>query len=107
MTPVMPPRGRMVQNVLVGSAEETALSTTATVPTRTIDIRILGACADRKASVLASFDTLAVGESLAVVNDHMPNGLRAHFEERRPGAFAWTVLEAGPVVFRVAITRLA
>jgi uncharacterized protein (DUF2249 family) len=82
------------------------LSTTATSPAQTIDIRLLGPCADRKASVLAAFDALPAGGSLAVVNDHMPNGLRSHFEERRPASFAWKVLEAGPAVFRVEITRL-
>jgi uncharacterized protein (DUF2249 family) len=73
----------------------------------TVDIRRLGACADRKALVLAAFDALARGESLVVVNDHMPNGLRKHFEEHRPGAFGWAALEAGPEVFRVEITRTA
>jgi uncharacterized protein (DUF2249 family) len=71
----------------------------------TVDIRCLGPCADRKAAVLAAFDALARGESLVVVNDHMPNGLRKHFEDQRPGAFGWTALEAGPEVFRVEITR--
>jgi uncharacterized protein (DUF2249 family) len=74
--------------------------------TETIDIRLLGACADRKAHVLAAFDALAPGAGLAVVNDHMPNGLRAHLEAQRPGAYAWRVLEAGPVVFRVEIVRI-
>ena len=73
----------------------------------TVDIRRLGACVDRKAAVLAAFDALARGESLVVVNDHMPNGLLRHFEERRPDAFGWKALESGPVVFRVEITRTA
>jgi uncharacterized protein (DUF2249 family) len=73
----------------------------------TVDIRRLGACADRKALVLAAFDALARGESLVVVNDHMPNGLRKHFEEHRPGAFGWTPIEEGPEVFRVEVTRTA
>lgn len=73
----------------------------------TVDIRRLGACADRKALVLAAFDGLARGESLVVVNDHMPNGLRKHFEEHRPGAFGWTPIEEGPEVFRVEVTRTA
>ncbi|HSD27111.1 MAG TPA: DUF2249 domain-containing protein [Vicinamibacteria bacterium] len=73
----------------------------------TVDIRQLGACGDRKATVLAAFDALARGESLVVVNDHMPNGLLRHFEEHRPGAFGWTTLEAGPGVFRVEIVRTA
>jgi uncharacterized protein (DUF2249 family) len=74
-------------------------------PTRTVDIRCLGPCADRKAHVLATFDALAVGEGLVVLNDHLPNGLRRHFEEQRPGAFEWTLLEPGPEVFRVEILR--
>jgi uncharacterized protein (DUF2249 family) len=73
----------------------------------TLDIRQFGACADRKAAVLAAFDALGRGESLVVVNDHMPNGLHRHFEERRPGAFGWALLETGPAVFRVEITRTA
>jgi uncharacterized protein (DUF2249 family) len=78
-----------------------------TTPSPTIDIRRLGACADRKALVLARFDALGHGESLVVVNDHMPKGLRQHFEEHRPGSFEWAALEQGPEVFRVEITKTA
>ena len=74
---------------------------------RTVDIRALGPCVERKAHVLSLFDSLASGESLVVVNDHMPNGLLRHFEEHRPDAFGWKPLESGPVVFRVEITRTA
>ena len=80
------------------------MSTTATT---TVDIRLLGPCADRKATLLATFDALPAGASLIVVNDHLPNGLLRHFEEHRPGAFGWAALEAGPEVFRVEITRTA
>lgn len=80
------------------------MSTTST-PVRTVDIRLLGACADRKAHVLAAFDDLGPGESLVVVNDHLPNGLRRHFEEHRTGQFGWTLLEAGPETYRVEITK--
>jgi len=82
------------------------MSSTTTLSS-TVDIRRLGACADRKALVLAAFDALGRGESLVVVNDHMPNGLRKHFEDQRPGAFGWTPLQEGPEVFRVEITRTA
>jgi uncharacterized protein (DUF2249 family) len=81
------------------------MSSTA-APHRTVDIRALGSCTDRKAHVLATFDGLAKGESLVVVNDHMPNGLLRHFEERRPGAFAWTAVDAGPEVFLVEIVKI-
>lgn len=74
---------------------------------RSVDIRVLGPCVERKAHVLALFDALAAGDSLIVVNDHLPNGLRRHFDELRPGAFEWSVLEAGPEVFRVEVRRTA
>ena len=73
--------------------------------TTTVDIRRLAGCTDRKAAVLAAFDALAGGECLLVVNDHLPNGLLRHFEEQRPGTFGWTLVEAGPEVFRVEITK--
>ena len=78
-----------------------------TTPHPTVDIRFLGNCTDRKAHVLATFDGLAKSESMVIVNDHMPNGLRRHFDEHRPGAFEWTALEQGPEVFRVEITKTA
>ena len=71
-----------------------------------VDIRQLGPCVERKAHVLAVFDSLARGESLVVVNDHLPRGLRAHFDELRPGLFSWRPLEDGPDVFRVEIERI-
>jgi uncharacterized protein (DUF2249 family) len=71
-----------------------------------VDLRQLGPCVERKAHVLSVFDALAAGESLVVVNDHMPHGLRAHLEQQRPGVFDWRVLEPGPQVFRVQIRRL-
>jgi uncharacterized protein (DUF2249 family) len=74
-------------------------------PIRTIDIRSLGPCTDRKAAVVAAFDALAPGESLGVVNDHRPRGLLVHLQEERPGLFDWSVLEDGPEVFRVEIVR--
>ena len=78
---------------------------TPAVDTRTLDIRTLGGCTDRKACVLSAFDALAAGDNIVVVNDHLPRGLLAHFEEQRPGRFEWTPLEEGPVVFRVQITK--
>ena len=80
------------------------MTVTAAEP-RTVDIRTLGGCADRKACVLATFDDLPTGESVVVVNDHLPRGLLAHFQEQRPGRFEWTSREEGPEVCRVQITK--
>lgn len=80
------------------------MSSTA-VESCTVDIRTLGGCVERKACVLKTFDSLVTGESVVVVNDHMPNGLHHHFQEQRPGQFDWTALEEGPEVFKVRITR--
>ena len=74
---------------------------------RILDIRVLDGCVNRKAHVLEAFDALVPGESVVVVNDHLPRGLRVHFEEQRPQAFVWTLLEDGPQVWRVQITRQA
>ena len=75
------------------------------VASQEVDIRLLGDCVDRKARVLSTFDALGDGESVVVINDHLPRGLLAHFEELRPGGFAWITLENGPEVFRVRITK--
>jgi uncharacterized protein (DUF2249 family) len=72
---------------------------------RTVDIRTLDGCANRKAAVLDTFDALEQGDSIEVVNDHLPRGLLIHFQERRPGRFEWTSIEDGPEVFRVRITK--
>jgi uncharacterized protein (DUF2249 family) len=98
MTPVIPR--------LAAAGEDSGMSLTAPSP-RLLDVRTLGPCVERKAFVLSAFDALAPGESLIVANDHLPVGLRRHLEELREGAFAWSVLEAGPELFRVEIRRVA
>ncbi len=75
------------------------------VASRTVDIRTLEGCVNRKACVLETFDALEQGESVEVVNDHLPRGLLSHFQEQRPGRFEWTSIEEGPEVFRVRITK--
>jgi uncharacterized protein (DUF2249 family) len=82
------------------------MGTTTTAAPPVVDIRQMGPCVERKACVLAAFDALGRGESLIVVNDHLPRGLRAHFDEQRPGLFEWRMLEEGPYVFRVQIEHL-
>jgi CRP-like cAMP-binding protein len=40
--------------------------------------------------IFSAFDSLGVGESLVLVNDHEPRPLRLEFEELRPGRFSWS-----------------
>jgi uncharacterized protein (DUF2249 family)/CRP-like cAMP-binding protein len=44
----------------------------------------------RHPMIFSAFDSLVVGETLVLVNDHEPRPLRLEFEELRPGRFSWT-----------------
>jgi uncharacterized protein (DUF2249 family) len=77
-----------------------------TTTAQTIDLRALQP-RDRHALIFASFDALQAGESLRLVNDHDPRPLRFQLEDRTPGQFAWSYVEAGPSVWRVRIDKLS
>ena len=79
---------------------------TLTTDLATLDVRTL-ACSDRHARIFATFDSLAPGESLLLVNDHDPRPLRAHFDVRHPGEYDWAYVECGPAVWSVRISRHA
>ena len=72
----------------------------------TLDLRLISP-RDRHALIFARFDALKTGESLQLVSDHAPRPLRDQFEDRAPGQFNWSTLEAGPAQWRIRITRLA
>jgi CRP-like cAMP-binding protein/uncharacterized protein (DUF2249 family) len=40
--------------------------------------------------IFSAFDSLGLGETLVLVNDHEPRPLRLQFEELRPGRFSWS-----------------
>lgn len=56
--------------------------------------------------IFESFDGLALGEALLLINDHDPRPLHYQFEATRGGQFSWEYLEQGPEVFRVKIGKL-
>ena len=60
---------------------------------------------DKHTTIHATFDALAAGESMLLINDHDPKPLRYEFQIERPGAFEWEYLEQGPDVWRVRIGR--
>jgi uncharacterized protein (DUF2249 family) len=70
-----------------------------------IDVRELASCHERHSAIFSTFDNLAVGEALVIIVDHDPKPLNGKFTEQRAGQFRWDYLEAGPVVWRVQISR--
>lgn len=73
-------------------------------PISSIDVRTIPP-RDRHALIFSTFDRLARGQALELVNDHDPRPLHQQFAARVPGQFSWAYLEQGPATWRVAITR--
>ena len=82
------------------------MTTTLIQPTHVLDLRTI-APRERHALIFSRFDALAIGQALHLVNDHNPQPLRYQFDDRSYGQFEWTVLEAGPTVWRIQIARTA
>ena len=59
----------------------------------------------RHAHVFSRFDALLPGQVLQLLNDHDPQPLRTAFDDRCPGQFEWAVLQSGPALWRVQLTR--
>ena len=72
----------------------------------TIDVRPLPP-RERHPLIFGSFDALASGESLLLVNDHDPKPLFYQFQAESPGKFTWDYLESGPEVWQVKIGKPA
>jgi uncharacterized protein (DUF2249 family) len=73
-------------------------------PVSRIDVRTI-APRDRHPLIFSTFQSLATGQALELVNDHDPRPLYYQFNAQMPGQFAWAYLEHGPALWRVAITR--
>lgn len=69
-----------------------------------LDVRVLRH-GQRHEIIFAQLDQLQPGQSLVIVNDHDPKPLRYQTAAMWPDRFAWSYLQAGPEVWRVAITR--
>lgn len=55
--------------------------------------------------IFDTFDGLASGQALILVNDHDPKPLFYQFQFERAGTFSWEYLEEGPEVWRVQIGK--
>ena len=61
--------------------------------------------AQRHPLIFGTFEKLAPGQSLVLINDHDPKPLYYQFQAERTGEFTWDYLEQGPEVWRVRIGR--
>jgi uncharacterized protein (DUF2249 family) len=60
---------------------------------------------EKHPTIFHTFDSLAPGHSMILVNDHDPRPLRYQLSAERPDSFDWTYEESGPTVWRVRIDR--
>ena len=70
-----------------------------------LDVRVIPP-REKHPTIFQTFESLAPGGALVLVNEHDPFPLRYQFEAERPGQFGWDYLEQGPQVWRVRISRL-
>lgn len=60
---------------------------------------------ERHPTIFKTWNALAAGEALVLVNDHDPLPLYYQFTCEYPGNFRWDYLERGPETWRVRISR--
>ncbi len=72
----------------------------ATIDVRTIPPR------ERHPLIFRTFDELAPGESLLLINNHDPKPLYFQFQWERTGNFDWKYLEEGPENWQVKIEKV-
>ncbi len=57
-------------------------------------------------AIFQTFESLAPGETMILINDHDPKPLYYQMNAEIPGRFGWEYLEQGPQVWRVAISKV-
>ncbi len=72
--------------------------------TKTLDVREI-APRERHPLIFDTFDALAPGEAMRLVNDHDPKPLYYQFMAERAGQVDWEYLEQGPEVWQVRIGK--
>ncbi|MCK9381442.1 MAG: DUF2249 domain-containing protein [Sulfuritalea sp.] len=71
----------------------------------TVDVRTIPP-RERHPLIFGTFDGLAAGEALLLVNDHDPKPLYYQFQAESKGQFTWDYLESGPDVWQVKIGKI-
>lgn len=72
----------------------------------TLDIRLVPP-PQKHPMIFRTFESLSVGGTMQLINDHDPKPLYYQFNIERPGTFTWEYVEQGPVTWRVNIGRIA
>ena len=70
----------------------------------TLDVRVIPP-RDKHPTIFRTFDALASGQSMRLINDHDPRPLRYQLAAERPDAFDWAYEAEGPEVWQVRISR--
>jgi uncharacterized protein (DUF2249 family) len=70
----------------------------------TVDVRQIPP-RERHPLIFGTFDQLAPGDGLLLINDHDPKPLFYQFQAESRGEFTWDYLEQGPEVWRVRIGK--
>ncbi len=71
----------------------------------TIDVRSL-APRERHPRIFATFDDMAAGDAILLINDHDPKPLFYQFQAERPGEVHWTPEEQGPERWVIRIEKV-
>lgn len=62
---------------------------------------------EKHAAIHATFEKLAPGRSMTLINDHDPKPLYYEFSSEKSGRFKWEYVEEGPEVWKVVITKVS
>ena len=69
-----------------------------------LDVRVIPP-REKHPTIFNTFDSLASGQSMVIINDHDPRPLRYQLMAERPDAFEWEYEAQGPEEWRVRISR--
>ena len=69
-----------------------------------LDVRVIPP-REKHPTIFNTFDSLASGQSMVIINDHDPRPLRYQLAAEREGQFEWTYELSGPEVWRVKSDR--
>lgn len=72
----------------------------------TIDVRDM-VPRERHPRIFATFDSIAAGDAILLINDHDPKPLFYQFQAERAGQVAWTPQEQGPERWVIRIEKVA